>query len=266
MTDSDAREDLLSHWRAEETGQPGGWDFSALEGRVREDEVPWDFAGIVRDELGCATRVLDMGTGGGEFLLSLADALPPDTVATEGFAPNVPVARAALEPHGITVVGWAHDEDDTAYQRMPFPDGRFDLVINRHESYDPREIGRVLAPSGVFVTQQVGGDEVEELHRLTGKQPDHPEVTYPLHRAALEHSGLVVLDGAEHVGTYEYVDVAALVAYLQIVPWDVPDDFSVDRYAEALLHLHHSGPAHGDPIRLTQKRFWLKATRPAPTD
>ncbi len=256
------RAQLLTTWRAEETEQPEGWDFSALEGRVREDEEPWDLRGIITRRLTGARHVLDMGTGGGEFLLTFAENLPSDTVATEGFSPNVPVARRNLAQHGISVIEWGHDEDETAYQRMPFPDGRFDLVVNRHESYDPREVGRILAPGGAFLTQQVGGDEVGELHELTGKQPDHPEVTYARHRPALERAGLLVVDGAEHIGTYEYVDVAALVAYLQLVPWDVPDDFTVDRYADALFRLHDSGPAHGRPVRLTRKRFWLMATRP----
>ncbi len=228
---------------------------------MREDAEPWDLHSVIRDALHAARHVLDMGTGGGEHLLTFADALPPDTVATEGFGPNVPVARRALEPHGVVVVEWAHDEGSSAYQRMPFEDGRFDLVLNRHESYDAREVHRVLAPGGVFITQQVGGDEVEELNALTGKQPDHPEVTYARHRAALRQSGFRIIDGAEHVGHYEYDDVAALVAYLQLVPWDVPDDFGVDRYADALYSLHEQGPAHGKPVRLTRKRFWLRAVR-----
>ncbi len=46
------------------------------------------------------------------------------------------------------------------------PTGRFDLILNRHESYHPGEIARVLAPGGTFLTQQVGGDELGELREL----------------------------------------------------------------------------------------------------
>lgn len=73
----------------------------------------------------------------------------------------------------------------------------------------------------------------------------------------------MVEDGAAFVGAYTYPDVAALVAYLQLVPWDVPQGFTVDAYAEQLLTLHESGPAHGLPVRLTLKRFWLRCRRPA---
>ena len=54
----------------------------------------------------------------------------PSTIfATEGYAPNVPIARKKLEPLGVTVV---EVTDDTA---LPFQDGQFNLIINQHESY-----------------------------------------------------------------------------------------------------------------------------------
>ncbi|MGD7706502.1 class I SAM-dependent methyltransferase [Microlunatus sp. Y2014] len=252
-------DELLAAWRAEEGGQPEGWDFSSLGGRMTGTPLPWDLDAMYRELLGRASRVLDMGTGGGEYLRSFADDLPDDTVATEGWRPNVPVARAALQPYGIEVV--EHDPDSEP--RMPFPDGRFDLVLNRHEAFDVAELARVLAPGGTFVTQQVGGLEVGELHALTGKQPDNPQVTLERCRSALGDAGLEVVASGQDSGWYEFVDVAALVAYLQLVPWDVPDDFSVDRYRDALLTLHERGPAIGKPVRLTKLRFWIRAVRPA---
>jgi hypothetical protein len=57
--------DLLAAWAAEERDQPEGWDFSSLDGRMREDSEPWDLAVVWRAALSRATSVLDMGTGGG---------------------------------------------------------------------------------------------------------------------------------------------------------------------------------------------------------
>ena len=253
--------DLVARWRAEETGQPEGWDFSSLRGRVREDDEPWNLDAEYRACLTSARHVLDMGTGGGEHLLTFSELLPADTVATEGWPPNVDVARKALEPR-VRVVAWGIDESDSQFEPMPFEDNRFDLILNRHEAFDPREVCRVLAPGGTFLTQQVSGDEVAELHAATGKMPDHPDVTYQHVHSGLLEAGMQLVDGAEHVGHYEYADIAALVAYLQLVPWDVPDDFTVDRYTDALMQLHAQGPANGRPLRLTRKRFWLKAVKP----
>jgi len=251
-------DELVASWRAEEGDQPPGWDFSALAGRMTETPEPWNLDKTWRDQLKLSRHVLDMGTGGGELLSSLAPVLPTDTVATEGWPPNLSVARATLEPYGITVV--PHDpESDTT---LPFPDGRLDLVLNRHESFHPDEVARVLMAGGVFITQQVGGLEMGELHELTGKQPDHPEITLREVTRAVTDAGLEVVDDGEDRGWYEFRDVAALVAYLRLVPWDVPDDFSVDNYLDVLWELHRRGPARGEPVRLTRIRFWLRARKP----
>lgn len=255
-------EQLLVAWRAEETGQQEGWDFSSLTGRMEQDSPPWAFEQVCREAATQSSHLLDMGTGGGEALLQLADVLPDDTIATEGWAPNVSVATAALAAHGIPVVPFGQPDDREAPEPMPFPDGRFDLILNRHESYHPEEVARVLEPGGTFLTQQVGGDELGELRELLGHPAPAPQVRYDLHRAALSRAGLSFVDGAEFIGGYTFDDVAALVAYLQLVPWDAPEDFTVDAYADQLLALHESGPARGRPVRLTLKRFWLRCQQP----
>lgn len=255
MTD---RQELLAAWAAEERVQPDGWDFSSLEGRMSESSEPWDLADVWHAALASATRVLDMGTGGGEFLSRFVDVLPDRIVASEGWLPNIGVARDRLAPYEIGVVGTDPDEDGS---HLPFADCSFDLVLNRHEAFDPTEVRRVLSPGGVFVTQQVGGDEFGDVRSAFGMAPNAPEVTYDNFLAGLADAGFDVADGAETIGHYVFDDIAALIAYVQLVPWDVPDDFTVDRYADELLGLHERGPSTGGPLRVTRKRFWLKAIK-----
>ena len=38
---------------------------------------------------------------------------------------------------GVQAVGWAASDD----ARMPFGDGEFDLVLNRHAAFNAREVG-----------------------------------------------------------------------------------------------------------------------------
>lgn len=59
-----------------------GWDFSWLEGRWVEGPTPWDYREQVRARLTVVQSLLDLGTGGGELLASMAP-LPPDTWTTE---------------------------------------------------------------------------------------------------------------------------------------------------------------------------------------
>ena len=143
------------------------WDFSYLEGRWKEEATPWSYRDAVLHRLTSAHSLLDMGTGGGEFLAALAP-LPPYTAATEGYPPNIPIARKRLAPLGVDlrVVG-----DDN---RLPFADEQFDLVISRHESYDPREIRRILKEGGIFLTQQVGGEDLMQLSERLRPGTAHP--------------------------------------------------------------------------------------------
>jgi SAM-dependent methyltransferase len=114
--------------------------------------LPWDYGGIVRTRMQAANSLLDLGTGGGEFLASLAP-FPANAWTTEGYPPDVSVARKHLEPTGGQVVD-VSDIDGG----LPFEADSFDLVIDRHTGYEPREVHRVLRMGGRFLTQQVGGE------------------------------------------------------------------------------------------------------------
>ena len=59
------------------------------------------------------------------------------------------------------------------------------------------------------------------------------------HRKEAEDAGFDVVLAAESFPVTAYTDVGALVYVLKAVPWEIPD-FSVDRYAEPLLKLHHT--------------------------
>ena len=244
-------EDRLAYWRERHAEATSGWDFSAIDAVV-DGEPPWSYDALAREVLTGAASALDLGTGGGELLLTLVDALPADTVATEGWPPNVPVATEALAPRGIEVV--AYDSETDA--RMPFDDERFDVVLDRHESYVASEVFRVLRPDGVFLTQQVDGRNFEESHRLFGGSTAYPHISLVHLRAEAEAAGLQVERAEEWVGAMRFPDVGAFVSYARMVPWEVPEDFTVDRYADVLLRLTP------DDLVFTQRRFVLVCRRP----
>jgi len=138
---------LIAQWQAEERQPFEGWNFSYLKDRWHEAQPAWSYDALVRTLLCDADSFLDMGTGGGEKLLSFADALPSNTIATEGYPPNLIRARENLKPHGIEVVPYDCGMDD----HLPFADDSFALVINRHEAYDAVEVARVLRPGGKHI-------------------------------------------------------------------------------------------------------------------
>lgn len=101
-------DDALDHSRLEEllaeaAAQPfSGWDFSWLGDRLITEGPGWDFEATVERYARATPDLLDMGTGGGEWLAGLTYR-PSRTVATEGWPPNVAVAQRRLAPLGIEV-------------------------------------------------------------------------------------------------------------------------------------------------------------------
>ena len=227
-------QDLIEQWKREEQQPFSGWDFSHLKGRAFDPALPWSYEEKVRALLVQADSVLDMGTGGGEKLLEFKDLLPAKTLATEGWPPNIPVARKNLEPHGIQVVPYDMEKE----ARMPFQDNAFTLVIDRHEAYDAFEIARILKPGCTFLTQQVDGPGMADLSSVFGRQPTSPQVTLAICVKEVEQAGLEIEFAQESMGKMRFTDVGALVYYVRAVPWEVPEDFSVERYAHLLLDLH----------------------------
>ena len=239
-------DELLTRWRALFDRPTEGWDFSSFGSALQTDEPPWDYADLARDALAGAQRGLDLGTGGGEVLSGLASSLPPTMVATEGWEPNIEVARAALAPLGVDVVPYDSESDP----RLPFDDASFDVVINRHESYVAEEVRRVLRPGGVYLTQQVDGRNFSELQAIFGGRSAYPHINLPELSAEARAAGLEIAQTWEWAGATRLADVDTLVSYARMVPWEVPEDFGVDRYATELLDLHHSGRELAFPYRL----------------
>ncbi len=100
-----------------------GWDFGWLAGRALGSDPTWSYPQLAREALDRSTRVLDVDTGGGELLASLT-RLPPHTVATESWPPNLPVVRERLAPLGVGVRPAPPDAP------LPVPAGAFDLVLS----------------------------------------------------------------------------------------------------------------------------------------
>ncbi|GEM_PF-4094540 len=68
--------------------------------------------------------------------------------------------KTKLVPLGIKLAP-IDDDDIIAYAQ-----NSFDIIINRHESFNIEEVKRVLKPNGIFITQQVGGKNGNRLSHM----------------------------------------------------------------------------------------------------
>jgi SAM-dependent methyltransferase len=253
---SESSVDHLEVWRAEEAAPFAGWDFSSLEGRWEAESPPWPFETLAIGHIARPGRVLDLGTGGGEWLSGLEIELTKGSAATEEVASCLPLARDRLAPLGVGVVRAVSD----LVAPLPFANDVFRTVHARHAAYHAAEVARVLQPDGVLISQQVGGDSLADLQAVFGAEPAWPFWTLEYGETALRDAGFLVDAAREWSGDLVFRDVGAIVYYLRAVPWMV-EGFTVDGHRDTLLGLQARLDA-GDELRFRETRYLFRARMP----
>lgn len=245
---------LIEQWKKDETATFEGWDFSYIKDRKSEEKEHWSYETIAKEFIQKSKSVLDMGTGGGEIFSSLAP-LPEHAVAIEGCKPNVAVARKRLEPLGVKVL-----EVDKSYE-LPFMDREFDLVLNRHSAFTASEVFRILNPEGNFLTQQVGGGNLNDLISEFDATPKYKNWTLENIKDNIQNAGFEIRDAREWRGKIEFKDVGAIVYFLKAIPWIV-EGLSVDNNLKHLEQLQ-TKLDEGKKLSFIQVRFLVVAEKHA---
>ena len=233
---------LKEEWLKEEKkAHIHGWDFSHIHGRYSEEEnLPWDFRTVINKYLKNNMKLLDIETGGGEFLLSLNHP-KHNTSAIEGYQPNVELCKKVLLPLGIDFKEADGDE------KLPFENEYFDIIINRHGAYNVTELKRVLKKDGIFITQQVGAENDRELVEiLLPKYKDLPYAEHYLNikQQEISEQGFEILESGETFQPIKFFDTGALVWFAKIIEWEFPN-FSVESHLENLYKVQEIIEANG---------------------
>ena len=208
-----------------------GWDFSFLSDKVTQEEIPWDYKTIIKYYLKNEDTLLDMETGGGEFLLSLRHPYE-NTYAIEGYPPNYLLCEERLTPLGIHLV------DALGEAVLPFEDNSFDIVINRHGSYIVDEIKRVLKDGGIFITQQVGSFNNRPMSDILTpwRVKDHESFTLKKELSRFTSTGFQILKSDEKHLYARYNTIEGVIFMAKIIDWEFPK-FSVERCYHELLQV-----------------------------
>lgn len=246
-------EELKNYLKSEEDKVFKGWDFTYLDGRWSTVKLPWDYKQIILSYLQPSHKLLDMGTGGGEFLLTLNHPYELTSI-TEAYPPNVKLCNNILSPLGIEV---NHVVEGSS---LPFEEETFDIIINRHESFDICELKGILKDGGYFITQQVGGRNNNDLSQ---KLIDNfkPNILHDLkyNQKLIESKGFDVLFQDEYFSQVKFFDLGALVYFVKIIEWEFPG-FSVDSCFSRLLKLKEELQENGY-ISGIQHRFIIVARK-----
>lgn len=223
---------LKEYWLSEEQHSFNGWDFSYIDKRTSEEPLPWSYDEMVRKYLKPNYILLDMGTGGGEYLQTLNHPYS-NTFATEAYPPNFELCQKTLKPLGVDV----RQVFDDNY--LPFENEMFDIIINRHEAFDINEVYRLLKPNGLFITQQVGGLNNKALSKFLIK--DFKEIISSEHTlknniSLIQNKGFTTIKSNEYFPKLKFFDIGALVYFAKIIGWEFPN-FSVNNCFKQLCEL-----------------------------
>jgi hypothetical protein len=161
---------------------------------------------------------------------------------------------------GVRVIEVSLTETD----RLPFVDGEFHLVLNRHSSMNHGEVGRVLAPGGTFLSQQVHGLWGQDLLAAFDAQPAWPHETLDYTASRLQAAGLEIVAAEDWAGSFSFTDVAAIVYYLKAIPWLV-DGFSVETHLAYLLALQDR-LERGEGLVFEARKYLVEARKPGSLD
>ena len=145
---------------------------------------------------------------------------------------------------------------------LPFGSETFELVVSRHpvETWWD-EVARILRPGGRYLSQQIGPHSMGELTEFfMGPQPATSPRTPELARERAIAAGLRVDDLRMERLRATFADVAAVVYFLRLVIWTVPD-FSVEKYRDRLTAMHRDISVKG-PFVAHATRFLIEATKP----
>ena len=116
-----------------------------------------------------------------------------------------------------------------------------------------------MQDGGIFVTQQVADDDNIELNIALDAPPSDEDNALFAAEREFSQAGFVILRAEEATLVTEFYDIGAVVYYLKIITWQIPD-FDIDLYRGRLLKLHEQIERDGKFVS-HNRRFLLVARK-----
>ncbi|WP_246079311.1 class I SAM-dependent methyltransferase [Paenibacillus piri] len=238
----------------EAVGRVNGWNFSRL--KVSSEGVAWNYYDEVARRCGTADLLLDVGTGGGEGLLTIAGSALL-LIGIDRSAGMIETAKRNAQSANAANVRFFQMDSE----HLLFPDGLFHVAACRHAPFCAGEIARLLVSGGVFITQQVGESDKRNLAQAFGRG-QHTDADGTLKNkyiTELQEAGFSDIqsfeyDAVEYYATYE--DLLFLLMHTPIIP-----DFGRDEHDFSVLRSFIDANQTEKGIQTNASRFMLIATK-----
>ena len=199
----------------ESVGKKIGWDFSDLTSRTIVKNKKWNFYREVAKFLDKNKILLDIGTGSGEKLFNL-------TVKCNKIV-GIDNSKAMIEKANkkLAAIGAKNIEFKFAdANRLPFKTEEFDVVSCRHSPFNMKKVFGVLRKNGIFITQQVGERDKQNIKNVFGRGQSYNKKDGSLiekYCGQAEKLGFKILR-KDHYCATEYYKSSDLVFLLENTP------------------------------------------------
>ncbi|MCD6114670.1 methyltransferase domain-containing protein [bacterium] len=243
----------------ERVGSVIGWDFSKITKRTKVVGKKWDYIKVVKKYINKETILLDIGTGGGELLLKIAPFVKK-ACGIDHSRSMIKTARKNLAKSKIPNVEFKLADA----KRIPFSKEYFNVVICRHSDFYPKEVFRVLKPNGIFITQQVGEKDKENIKKIFGRGQHFGKRVGTLmnkYLQELKKTGFKILKKNTYNALEYYANMEDLIFLLKNTP--IIPDFNIKKDQKFLEEIERRYKTKKG-IKTNSFRFLIICKKPAP--
>ena len=234
------------------------WSFDEY-GIHEECLTDWDLYGLLKKFATPDSRILDLGTAGGEKILKFF----PDCAEILGtdYSPNmVETARANLASSGRRNISFKVMDN----LNMDVPDEHFDIVVARHTCTDPVQIMKCLKPGGHLLIRGVDKHDCWNLKLIFGGGQGWND-TVPV--SIVDYENVLKAGFAEvelvPIHTREYFkDKETFKAFLATVPILIDVAIEGTPLDEGLLDEYIAHNTIGGRIILYRRYYGITARKP----
>jgi len=234
------------------------WSFDEF-GIHEECLTDWDLYGLLNARADRDSRILDLGTAGGEKIIEFFPDCA-EILGTDYSPAMIDTARKNLSESGRKNISFKVMDN----LKMDVPDEHFDIVVARHTCTDPVQIFRCLKPGGTLLIRGVDKYDCWSLKLTMGGGQGYED---PVPVSIADYENVLKAGFSEvelvPIHTREYFrDRESFKSFLKIVPildgvaieGGVLDEEKLDRYI--------SENTVGGRIILYRAYYGISAVRP----
>lgn len=196
------------------------WNFDEFEIKTIR-KTNWDMFELLKKLTNENSKVLDLGTGGGEKVLKNFPQVK-EILGTDFSTEMIKTANKNLKMSGRKNITFRKMNN----LNMDTPKEYFDVVVARHTPTDPKQIYETLKPGGYLIVQGIDMFDCHELKRIFGRGQAFTD-TKPISIIDYENILDANFKDVELIPIHEieyYKDKETLYKFLLKVP--ILDDFS----------------------------------------